>query len=43
MQCHESDFCEDPLVPKVLKQADVVLVNNEVYVPSLSLISSLGL
>lgn len=43
MECHESDFCEDSLVPKVLKKADVVLVNNEVYVSDHTLLSSLNM
>lgn len=30
MECVEADFCENNLVPKVLKKADLVLVNNEV-------------
>ncbi|GAA5906886.1 histone methyltransferase DOT1 [Sporobolomyces salmoneus] len=36
MECHESDFCESNLVPKVLKKADLVLVNNEVFTASLN-------
>lgn len=38
MECHEADFCESSLVPKVLKKADLVLVNNEVSVSNLSLL-----
>lgn len=32
MSVVEADFCEHPLVGEVLKRADVILVNNEVYV-----------
>lgn len=36
MKSVEADFCEHPLVGEVLKRADVILVNNEVCVCSLS-------
>ncbi|GAA5965636.1 hypothetical protein JCM3765_000909 [Sporobolomyces pararoseus] len=36
MECVEADFCENSLVPKVLKKADLVLVNNEVFTASLN-------
>ncbi|GAA5941587.1 histone methyltransferase DOT1 [Sporobolomyces koalae] len=36
MECHEADFCEHPLVPQILKKADVVLVNNEVFTAALN-------
>ncbi|GAA6063723.1 hypothetical protein JCM10212_001834 [Sporobolomyces blumeae] len=32
----ETDFCENPEVPKVLRKADVVLVNNEVFTAALN-------
>lgn len=33
MQTTLADFCDAPDVGQVLRRADVVLVNNEVYVP----------
>ncbi|ORY54593.1 histone methylation protein DOT1-domain-containing protein [Leucosporidium creatinivorum] len=36
MSTVEADFCEHPLVGEVLKRADVILVNNEVFTSSLN-------
>jgi H3 lysine-79-specific histone-lysine N-methyltransferase len=36
----EADFCESPQVGEVLKRADVILVNNEVFVFPLSTLLS---
>lgn len=33
MHTVEADFCEHPQVGEVLRRADVILVNNEVYGP----------
>lgn len=38
MSVVEADFCEHPQVGEVLKRADVILVNNEVYVVSLTVL-----
>lgn len=40
MSVVEADFCEHPLVGEVLKRADVILVNNEVYVFSFAKLHS---
>ncbi|GAA6043304.1 hypothetical protein JCM8097_001174 [Rhodosporidiobolus ruineniae] len=36
MQVVEADFCEHPMVGEVMRRADVVLVNNEVFTSSLN-------
>ncbi|GAA6012231.1 hypothetical protein JCM10207_002771 [Rhodosporidiobolus poonsookiae] len=36
MKCVEADFCDEPEVGKVMRTADVVLVNNEVFTSALN-------